>query len=95
MAKTCTDKPKPDLVSQQDLEQLEGLLSKEIIKSPKHYTDGRDIEPIDVIEDWKLSHHLGCAIKYIARAGRKNDEAEDLLKAIWYLRRRMDIVNLV
>ena len=51
------------------------------------------IEPIAVIEAWELGFHLGNAIKYIARAGRKGDRLEDLKKARWYLDReigRMD-----
>ena len=87
-------KTRHERCTQKDLEQLEGLLAQEIIKSPKHDTAGRDIEPIDVIEDWQLPHHLGCALKYIARASVKQNEGEDLLKAIWYLKRRLDIVNL-
>lgn len=57
--------------------------------SPAHYCEGRSIEPLDVIEDWQLPHHLACAVKYIARAGRKSgqSEADDLRKAIAYLAR--------
>lgn len=54
---------------------------------PKHYLEGRVIEPIDVIESWALNHHLACALKYISRAGRKDSEKDDIHKAIWYLGR--------
>jgi hypothetical protein len=54
---------------------------------PKHYTEGREYEPLAVIEDWGLGFHLGNALKYIARAGRKGDEIEDIKKAMEYLRR--------
>jgi hypothetical protein len=57
------------------------------IESPPHYVAGRAIEPIDVIEDWGLPHHLACALKYIARHGRKDADALGLEKAEWYLRR--------
>lgn len=58
------------------------------VNHPAHYTDG-NIEVIDFIEDKKLSYHLGNAIKYICRAGKKDPdkEIEDLRKAIWYINR--------
>lgn len=56
-----------------------------IISHPSHYCDGRKYEPVKVIQDWNLSFCLGNAIKYIARAGRKGDKAEDLRKAIQYI----------
>ena len=51
---------------------------------PPHYDRGF-IEPWDYIRDKGLSYHLGCAIKYISRAGYKDSKAEDLRKAIHYL----------
>lgn len=58
------------------------------VNHPAHYTMGR-IEVIEAIEDWSLPYHLGNAVKYIARAGRKDKskEIEDLKKARWYLDR--------
>lgn len=58
------------------------------VHHPAHYTFG-SIEVIEVIEDWQLGFHLGNAIKYIARAGKKGDALEDLEKAKWYLEREM------
>lgn len=80
--------------TQHDIEQLEGLLAQEVLKSPSLYTEGRDIQPIEVIEDWQLPHHLGCALKHIALAGREPNEMEHLLKAVWYLKRRIDLMSL-
>ena len=64
---------------------------KEAINHPAHYADGK-IEVIDFIEDKKLGFCLGNAIKYIARAGKKDKskEAEDIKKAIWYLNRYLE-----
>lgn len=59
------------------------------VECPSHYIEGRAYEPINVIEDWKLDFCLGNAVKYISRAGRKNDEVEDLKKALWYIQRRI------
>ena len=54
--------------------------------SPDYYTRG-SIECWDAIRDWELNYHLGCAIKYICRAGFKsnNTKTQDLKKAIHYL----------
>lgn len=61
------------------------------VNHPAHYTDGK-IEVIDFIEDKKLGFHLGNAVKYIARAGKKDPtkEVEDLKKADWYIKRRIE-----
>ena len=59
------------------------------VNAPKHYLSGRTIEPISVIEDWKLDYHLGNALKYISRAGRKDSMKQDLEKAIWYIERKI------
>lgn len=56
------------------------------INHPSHYTFGK-YEVIDVIEDWNLPFHLACVVKYIARAGKKDNAVQDLLKARWYLER--------
>lgn len=60
------------------------------VNHPAHYTDGR-IEVIEYIEDKKLGYCLGNAVKYISRAGKKDPakEVEDLQKAEWYIRRRI------
>ena len=57
----------------------------ETIKHPSHYAEGRKYEPIDVICDWNLDFCLGNVVKYISRAGRKENEIEDLKKARFYL----------
>ena len=61
------------------------------VNRPSHYTDGK-IEVIDFIEDKKLGFHLGNAVKYIARAGKKDPtkKVEDLQKAAWYIPREID-----
>jgi hypothetical protein len=65
-------------------------LRDNIISSPAHYTSG-SIETIEVIEDWGLGYHLGNAVKYISRAGKKDPDktVEDLRKAVWYLEREI------
>lgn len=55
------------------------------VEHPSHYAEGRKYEPIDVINDWELNFNLGNTIKYISRAGRKDNAVEDLKKAKYYL----------
>ena len=63
-------------------------MKEDVINKPKHYNFAT-IEPIDVIEDWKLDFRLANALKYISRAGKKDPAKarEDLQKAIWYINR--------
>ena len=56
------------------------------VNHPSHYTDG-GIETIDFIEAKQLPYHLGNAVKYISRSGKKDDAIQDLKKAQWYLDR--------
>lgn len=54
------------------------------VNHPKHYTQASvSLEPIDVIRDCPFD--LGNAIKYVCRAGHKDDELQDLLKAKRYI----------
>lgn len=57
----------------------------DVISKPSHYTEGRKYEPKDVIRDWDLNFNLGNTVKYVARAGRKDDVLQDLKKARQYL----------
>ena len=64
------------------------------VNHPSHYTDG-GIETIDFIEAKKLPYHLGNAVKYISRAGKKdqNKTIEDLQKAVWYIERYIKVLE--
>ena len=60
------------------------------IGSPKcsanaHYTATGPIEPIHIIEQFRLGFNLACVIKYILRAEHKGQRDSDLEKAINYL----------
>lgn len=61
------------------------------VSHPAHYNAGK-IEVIEAIEDWGLNFHKGNAVKYIARAGKKDVSkyTEDLEKARWYLAREIE-----
>lgn len=69
-------------------------MEHDAVNHPSHYTDG-SIEVIDYIEDKNLGYHLGNAIKYISRAGKKNKDKtiEDLQKAVWYINRYIELVS--
>jgi len=58
--------------------------------SPSYYTRG-EIQPWDFIRDQELNYHLGNAVKYICRAGKKpgNTAAKDIQKAIHYLQNEL------
>lgn len=64
------------------------------VNHPSHYTDG-GIETIDFIEAKKLPYHLGNAIKYVSRAGKKDQTKtiEDLQKAVWYIERYIKVLE--
>jgi len=67
-------------------------MSEDKVNHPSHYNAGK-IEVIEFIEDQQLGYHLGNTVKYICRAGKKDPAktAEDLEKALWYLRRHIEI----
>lgn len=74
-----------------DLQKAANEVTHDSVSHPAHYTSGQ-IEVIDFIEDKELGFHLGNAVKYISRAGRKDADktVEDLRKAAWYLSRQIE-----
>lgn len=62
---------------------------RERVNHPAHYHKDSGVEVIDAIEAWNLGFSLGNAVKYIARAEHKENAAEDLKKARWYLDRAL------
>lgn len=65
---------------------------KDNVFQPKHYAQFWP-EPVTAINSWGLNFNRGNAVKYIARAGHKNDEVEDLRKAIRYLEIEIECIN--
>ena len=51
---------------------------------PEYYRRG-SIQVWDFVRDQELNFHLGNVIKYVCRAGYKDDDIEDLSKALHYL----------
>ena len=62
------------------------------VNHPSHYNSGK-FEVIDFIDDQGLNFELGNAVKYISRAGKKDDYVQDLQKAIWYINRHIDLID--
>lgn len=62
------------------------------VNHPEHYCKGK-IEVIDIILDWKLDYLLGNVCKYLFRSPYKGEEIEDLKKAIWYLNKKIEILE--
>ena len=59
------------------------------VNHPSHYTQG-DVECIDAIKasmtlEAFIGYLKGNCVKYLWRAGLKNDAIEDVRKAGWYL----------
>lgn len=65
----------------------------EPIEHPNHYGGDTLYEAIKVIEAWDLNFRLGNTVKYISRMGKKRDKLGDLKKAMWYLKREIDVLE--
>ena len=58
-------------------------------KGPTYYQRGKT-EVWDFIREQELNYHMGCAVKYISRAGHKESKIQDLTKAIHYLQNELE-----
>lgn len=61
--------------------------------TPIHYNSGKTYDLIDVGVDYNLNFFRFNVLKYICRAGKKENEIQDLEKAIDYLQRELKIVR--
>jgi hypothetical protein len=57
--------------------------------TPSHYNNGKGYDVIDFCNDYKLNFNRGSAIKYLSRAGKKDNEIDDLKKAIDFIQREI------
>jgi hypothetical protein len=55
-----------------------------------HYENNKGYDVIDFIKDYNLNFNRGNVVKYLARAGKKDNELQDLRKALDYLEREID-----
>jgi len=58
-----------------------------------HYENGKGYDIIDVCKDYALNFNRGNIVKYVARAGKKDNELKDLRKALDYLQRELDYLE--
>lgn len=67
-------------------------IKQQEVEHPPHYGGEQDpYEAIKVIEAWKLGFNLGNLLKYVCRAGKKDNRLKDLKKALWYLQREITL----
>lgn len=67
------------------MEKLERMRATQL-----HYENNKGYDVIDFIKDYNLNFNRGNVIKYLARAGKKDNELQDLRKALDYLEREID-----
>lgn len=66
--------------------------AKDLVHHPAHYCYS-EYEPKDVIRAWGLNFNLGSAVKYIARAGRKDDILQELNKAKQFIEFEIEAIE--
>ena len=68
-----------------------GIDCHEVVKSEKpiHYQTEDNIDIIDFCKMYNLNFNRGNVIKYVARAGKKDDEIKDLEKALDFIQREI------
>jgi hypothetical protein len=71
-------------------------MKKDMVNHPPHYKAG-GIETIDFLiakfSKEEIKGYLkGNVLKYLSRAGKKDNEQEDFLKAQWYLNKLVEVV---
>ncbi len=61
---------------------------------PNHYKTQNGKQVIDFIEKYCIDFRLGNAVKYLMRAGKKQNETfyDDINKAIWHINRYREIM---
>ena len=61
--------------------------------TPLHYNNGKGYDLIDVGIDYQLNFFRFNVLKYICRAGKKQNELQDLEKALDYLQREIEYIR--
>jgi len=60
---------------------------------PLHYNNGKEYDLIDVGIDYQLNFFRFNVLKYICRAGKKQNELQDLEKALDYIQREIEFIR--
>ena len=77
------------------VEDVASVLTGKVLKMKKLYllVTKDEYEPRLVIRDWGLNFNLGSAVKYISRAGRKDNVLQDLLKAKQFIEFEIEAIS--
>jgi hypothetical protein len=89
--KECSFCPDIDIENHHDLAVNE--LNKLISKTPSHYDNKQGYDVIDISKHYSLNFNRGNVVKYICRAGKKDNELQDLKKALDYLQREIQHIE--
>lgn len=81
-----------DVVKVPDYNISDNIRVKSNPISPEHYKR-LSPEPKDVIRSWGLNFNLGSAVKYISRAGYKDEIVQDLKKAQQFIQFEIDYLK--
>ena len=60
---------------------------------PNHYDNKKGYDVIDISKHYNLNFNRGNVVKYICRAGKKDNELQDLKKALDYLKREIKFIE--
>jgi len=60
---------------------------------PNHYDNKQGYDVIDISKHYGLNFNRGNLFKYICRAGKKDNELQDLKKALDYLQREIKFIE--
>ena len=60
--------------------------------TPKHY-ETNSIDVIDICKLYNLNFNKGNVLKYICRSGKKDNELDDLKKALDYISREIEFIE--
>ena len=75
-----------------DLQQANDIkVNYEIV--PNHYDNKQGYDVIDISKHYGLNFNRGNVVKYICRAGKKDNELQDLKKALDYLQREIKFIE--
>lgn len=58
--------------------------------TPMHYQTESRIDVIDFCKMYNMNFNRGNIVKYLSRAGKKDNELDDLRKALNYLTREIE-----
>ena len=65
---------------------------RDIVNSPPHYNSHPSgIECIEITQH--MDFCIGNAMKYLWRCGKKDDDIQDLKKAVWYINKKIKILE--